>query len=212
MPRLHRPVPVPAALTAAALLLSGCSAVTDPATPVVPVAQRDGEDPRAPGWLPSSEPDAGSVPSSPLPLPPAPSATASPAATGAPSSPRPAPTAAPENPELPCDGTAGERVTGDLDGDGAPETAVPVSCPAADAVVVYSGLYELGNALPAEEGAELHAVEVRDGYLLVVGRVELGEGEADDVALTTRWQVRDGALVRTDRWLDPASVLGVDAG
>lgn len=205
--RLARPV-LTAAAVASAALLAGCSGSPD----AVPVAQ---EDPRAPAWLPSGEPDAGTVPTSPLALPPAPTASASAAPSASASSSvrsttSTAPT--PAAPELPCDGTADAPLTGDLDGDGAPETAVPVRCPQSDAVLVFAGSEELGNALPAEEQAELHAVEVRDGYLVVVALAEHGEGAEDDVAVTTRWQVRSGALVRTDRWLDPAYVLEVDAG
>lgn len=114
----------------------------------------------------------------------------------------------------PCpDPEVGAAVAGDLDADGVDEVGVPVRCPGPGSVPVFAGTAEdprrLGDALPAEERARLYAVEVRDGHLVVTA-VRPAEGGGEDTAVTTRWVVRGGQLTRTDRWEDPASVLGVD--
>ena len=161
------------------------------------------------------QPSASAVPDLPdgfLPLPtgprtPTPSAPPPPGSLAALDwSQRVAPAPCPE-PEV------GPAVAGDLDGDGADEVAVPVRCPGPGSVPVFAGTAEdprrLGDALPAEERARLYAVEVRDGHLVVTA-VRPAEGGGEDTAVTTRWVVRGGSLTRTDRWEDPASVLGVD--
>lgn len=115
-------------------------------------------------------------------------------------------------------GTARPVVLGDLDGDGREEAALPVTCPGdtPDAVLLFRGtaaaVVLVGDALPAAERAQLHAVQFRDRHLVVGALAHSTPGRAGepDLALTLRWQLRGDALERTDRWEDPAEVLRVD--
>lgn len=118
-----------------------------------------------------------------------------------------------------CDeGSAGAVVLGDLDGDADEESAVPLSCAGGEAtrVLVYGGGAVgaprlLGEALPAGERGVVHAVEVRDGHLVVSALTDTTPGDGDaDTALTLRWRSVGGTLQLVDRWTDPAYVLEVD--
>lgn len=200
-------------------LVAGCSA-TMPTTPATPELARPtpSASTEVPAWVPPDEHSAGTVPETPMTLPPV--ATATPDVP-----PAPAPDGLeavdwPNHPHaVPCTGAvADEPVFGDLDADGRNEAAVALRCPEDEAslVLVYGGdateVQVLGNALPPEEHATVHAVQVRDARLVVSGLTSSkGAGGERDLAVTSRW-VREGtALRRTDRWLDPAFVLEVDA-
>jgi len=116
------------------------------------------------------------------------------------------------------DARPGPAVLGDLDGDGRDEAAVPLTCPGAphdtSSVFVYAGTASrqlfLGDALPPRERGELHALQLREAHLVVTALTRERPDAEPDTAVTTRWVVRDGKLVRTDRWEDPAAVLVVD--
>lgn len=114
----------------------------------------------------------------------------------------------------------GTAVPGDLDGDGVDEVAVPMTCPDSPRdlgrVLVYAGDAGtprlLGDALPAQERAAVYRVEVRDGSLLVTGLTSSDPGAAEaDTAVTARWVLTSGSLMRTERYTDPVEVLDVDA-
>ena len=114
----------------------------------------------------------------------------------------------------------GAPVPGDLDGDGVDEVALPLSCPwgGASSVLVYAGTAAaprlVGDALLPEQGARVNGVQVRDGHLVVGGVGYSGPDRAGppDIAVTTRWVLREDRIVRTDRWEDPVSVLDMDEG
>lgn len=212
--RLTRPL----ALTTVALALlavAGCRADS----PALDAAAAPGLD------QPSAAAPAASAPtpSASISATPVPSRTAARPATSATSSPvrlslrtvdwahRSAPST--------CSGAArGAAVYGDLDGDGRDEAALPFTCGATSRVLVYGGDGRaprlLGEALAAAEHGRLQAVEVRDRRLVVsaFGWSGADRSGAPDLAVTTRWRVRNGALVRTDRWVDPAEVLSADNG
>lgn len=118
-------------------------------------------------------------------------------------------------------GQAAPPVFADLDADGATEAFVPVSCP--DRPGVTAGIWAytgraveprlLGDALPVADAGRLHAIQVRDGHLVVTTTVWSGPaaGGEPDLAVTSRWVLEGAGLRRTDRWIDPAHVLEVDA-
>lgn len=181
------------------------------------VSSSAGSPSAGPAWLPPGATTAGTVPETPLALPPATQATAAPSPPAFPSGGLEAVDWPAYRHDLPCDGPTDAPVFGDIDADGHAEAAVVVRCPAgtSSAVLVYGGdaadVRLLGDALPAEERASVHAVEVRDSYLVVTALTRSdGTSGEPDLAVTSRWLREGPALRRTDRWLDPAFVLSVD--
>ncbi|MCW2714353.1 MAG: hypothetical protein JWN88_1400 [Frankiales bacterium] len=223
----------PVALVAL-VALAGCSSA--PAAVPRPDAVSDARTSLAPATPSPSTPSAVPSPPAPpvVPLPAAPGPA--PVGTGQPLQLPPGPATPPRTPVRPPGSLVGvdwqrwahaancprpdvgTAVAGDLDGDGTDEVAVPLTCPGdgASSVAVYAGdaaaPRALGDALPREEQARVQGVQFRDAHL-VVGAFTWPSSDHSgepDTAVTTRWVVREGRLVRTDRWEDPAHLLEVD--